>query len=196
MTFFEPREIDGADRYEGPLADNLGGPGGMIVADCHFSSSSRDEKYFLLVVPGGDGPELVGANVAFPWESPIVRILPIAAADEATRKHFWSERYSFHEHMENDRAVIEELGGHAVEPSRIWFQGLSSRGAIEDFDVVRINDRNHEDEARRLVVMHSVTSNPGGERSSEILMDVGLSAFREWLQDEFEVTFARGSPRP
>lgn len=196
MSLFEPREIDGGDRYEGPLADQLGGYGGMIVADCHYASSSRDEKYFLLVVPGDDGPELVGANVAFPWEEPLVRILPIADADRATRKHFSSERYRFEDHMAHDRAVIEDLGGRAVEPARIWFQGLSSSGAVEDFDVVRINDRTHEDEARRLVVMHSVTSNPGGERTSTILLDVGLSAFREWLQDEFEVTFAGRASRP
>jgi hypothetical protein len=195
MSFFEPRVLDSADKYEDALVETLGSSAGMILADCAFASSSRDEKYFLLVLPGDDGPELTGANVAFPYDRAHVRILPITSADLATRKHFSSDRYSFHDHMRHDQAVIEDLGGRAVDPARVWYQGLSTSTAIEDFDVVRVNDRNHEDEARRMVVMHSVTSNPGDERTSEILLDVGLEEFRSWLQDEFQVPLTGGGPR-
>jgi hypothetical protein len=195
MSLFEPREIDRSDKYEGSLTEQLGGFGGMIVADCHFGFSSRDEKYFLLVVPGEDGPELVGANVAFPWGEAHVRVLEIESADIATRKHFNGSRYSFTSHQKNDLFVIKTLGGRSVEPTRVWYQGLSGSDGMEEFDVVRINDRGRDDEERRLVVLHSSMARGETEYSTEVLLNVGLEEFRSWMQDEFQVSFNGGGPR-
>lgn len=196
MTYFAPREFDMSDKHEEALVGVLGSRAGMILADCTFNHSSRDEKYYLLALPGEDGPDFVGANVAFPWDRPYVNVMPIVGADEATRKHYASDRYGFYEHMAHDQAVIEELGGRAVDPARIWFQGMAGQGGLEDFHVVRINDTDNEDEARRMIVMHVVTANPGDEMELAVLMDVGLSSLREWLQDEFEVAFAGRAIRP
>ncbi|WP_327211271.1 hypothetical protein [Rhizobium leguminosarum] len=197
MSLFEPRELDSADKYEGALTEQLGGYGGMIVADCHFGLSSRDEKYFLLVVPREDGPELVGANVAFPNrpDEPYVRVMEIESADVATRKHFNASRYSFTAHQDNDLFVIEALGGRVVEPARVWYQGLAASAGVEHFDVVRINDKGHEEEERRLIVMHSTLAKGEEEHSTEVLLNVGLGEFRSWMQDEFQVSFHGGGPR-
>jgi hypothetical protein len=189
MTGFAPREFDLSDKYEQALVDEIGGYGGMIIADCSFDKSSRGDKYFLLITPGDDGPMLVGANVAFPGDRAYVTLTEIENADEATRKHYNSDRHSFTSHQKTDLAVIEVLGGSAAQPSRIWHAGLSSAGGLEIFDVVRVNQRDHEGEARRLVVSHMLMP-PGGEPEVTVLMDVGFEQLRSWVQDEFQASFS------
>jgi hypothetical protein len=189
MTVFAPREFDLSNKYEQALVDNIGGYGGMIIADCSFEKSSRGDRYFLLITPGEDGPLLVGANVAFPGDRAYVDLKEIENADEATRKHYNSDRHSFTSHQKSDLAVIEALGGPAAQPSRIWHGGLSSRDGLEVFDVVRVNQREHTEEARRLIVTHTLMP-PEGDIETTVLMDVGFDQLRSWVQDEFQAAFS------
>jgi hypothetical protein len=189
MTVFSPREFDLSDKYEQALVGEIGGYGGMIIADCSFEKSSRADRYFLLITPGDDGPLLVGANVAFPGDRTYVDLKEIEGADEATRKHYNSDRHSFTSHQKSDLAVIEAMGGPAARPSRIWHGGLSSSGGLEIFDVARVNQQDHEGEARRLIVTHTLMP-PEGEIKVTVLMDVGFEQLRSWVQDEFQASFS------
>lgn len=193
MTSFHPREFDITDKHEKALVNRLGGYGGMILADCIFPTSPRDEKCFLIVIPGENGPVLLGAHAAFPGEQGYVDLKEIGPADETTRKHYNSENLPFDAASKIDIAIIETSGGESARPSPIWHRGLSTRHGLENFDIIRVNNANHPEEARRLIVVHALTRH-GEVTNATILMDVGFTQLRDWIQEEFQMSFSGPQP--
>jgi hypothetical protein len=52
-----------------------------------------------------------------------------------------------------------------------------------------VNQQDHEGEARRLIVTHTLMP-PEGEIKVTVLMDVGFEQLRSWVQDEFQASFS------
>jgi hypothetical protein len=179
MTFTH-RDIDLSDAYEKALADHVGSPDAIVLATMPYSSSSTEQRGFLLAVPSVDEPVLVGATV---WkgmgDQPYLRVEELAPVSVMTRRRLPVE---LQRPLELDRAddasIAEAAGGdHA---SKLWYDGLGREAAC----LVRSVSPGSADPVTISFVGQWME---GNHYVSEVLSSASATELRDLIESEFTV---------
>jgi hypothetical protein len=183
MAFLH-RDIDLSDAYEKALADHVGSPDAIVLATMTYSSSSTEQRGFLLAVPSVDEPMLVGAAV---WkgmgDQPYLRVKELAPVSVMTRRRLPAElQRPLELHRADDASIAGAAGGdHA---SKLWYDGLGREAAC----LVRSVSPGSTDPVTISFVGQWME---GDQYVSEVLSSASATELRELIEAEFSVALAR-----
>ncbi len=181
---FTHRDIDLSDAYEKALADHVGSPDAIVLATMTYSSSSTEQRGFLLAVPSVDEPILVGAAV---WkrmgDQPYLRVKELGAVSVMTRRRLPAElQKPLEMHRADDASFAEAVGGEHV--SKLWFEGLGRDAAC----LVRSVSPGASDP---VIISFVGQWMEGDQYVSEVISSASAADLRELIEAEFSVSLAR-----
>lgn len=184
---FLHRDIDLSDAYEKALAEHVGSPDALVLATMTYSSSSTEQRGFLLAVPSVDEPVLVGAAV---WkgmgDQPYLRVEELGSVSVMTRRRLPAElQRPLELHRADDASIAEAAGGdHA---SKLWYAGLGREAAC----LVRSVSPGAADPVTLSFVGQWME---GNEYVSEVISSAAAAELRELVFAEFDVDLGRSAP--
>lgn len=183
---FTPRDIDLSDAYEKALADHVGSPDALVLATMNYSSSSTEQRGFLLAVPGIDEPMLVGASV---WkgmgDQPYLRVKELGTVSVMTRRRLPAElQRALELDRADDASLAEAAGGdHA---SKLWYDGLGREAGC----LVRSVTPGSADPVTLSFVGQWME---GNAYVSEVIGSATATELRELVMAEFDVNLSRSA---